>query len=451
MYLKILLYLCDGQQKIMMDERLEKIAKVNYWNGNHFNSGVERTLYLDRIIPYIGNRVIKVVTGQRRAGKSWLLRQVMASMLKNGVMDPSQILYVNKEFYRFSFLQTADDLMNLYETYCSEINPNKKSYVFFDEVHNIPGWERVIDSLSQDPSIDCEVFLTGSNSKMLSGELSTLLSGRYVEFEVQPFSYREYLKTENSSPSRSTMISYLCSGGLPEFVNLNGEETKRHYVESVKDTILLRDIVERYNIKDAALLNSIFAYLVNNGTSLVSVSNVVNYLNNEQSKRNPKAKEKNYETVSNYICYLTDAVVILKADRYDLKGKEILKGAAKFYANDNSYHNYLFDGFGFGQGALLESYVYQAVRRAGWKVYVGRVQNKEVDFVCTDHDNRLYVQSSWTIEDEETAEREYSSLESVDDSYPKIVVTMEDITRKNRNGIQNIQAWNLEDYLARLS
>ena len=115
MYLKILLYLCDGQQKIMMDERLEKIAKVNYWNGNHFNSGVERTLYLDRIIPYIGNRVIKVVTGQRRAGKSWLLRQVMASMLKNGVMDPSQILYVNKEFYRFSFLQTADDLMNLYK------------------------------------------------------------------------------------------------------------------------------------------------------------------------------------------------------------------------------------------------------------------------------------------------------------------------------------------------
>lgn len=225
-----------------MDDRLEKIAKVNYWNGNRFDSGVERTWYLDRIIPYTGNRVIKVVTGQRRAGKSWLMRQVMASMLKNGVMDPSQILYVNKEFYRFSFLHTTDDLMDLYETYCREINPDKKSYVFFDEVHNIPGWERVIDSLSQDPSIDCEVFLTGSNSKMLSGELSTLLSGRYIEFEVQPFSYREYLRTVHSSPSRSTMLDYLQSGGLPEFINLRGEETKRHYVESVKDTILLRDI-----------------------------------------------------------------------------------------------------------------------------------------------------------------------------------------------------------------
>lgn len=431
-----------------MDNRLEKIARLNYWNGNQFDNGVERSVYLNRILPYTGNRVIKVVTGQRRAGKSWLMRQVITSMLDRQVMEPSQILYINKEFYRYSFVQTPDDLMDLYETYCHEINPDRKSYVFLDEVHNIHGWEHAVDSLSQDPSIDCEVFLTGSNSKLLSGELSTLLSGRYVEFEVQPFSYTEYLKANQAvHPSRQSMLDYLRSGGLPEFVNLRGEETKRHYVEAVKDTILLKDIVERHKIKGAALLDRIFTYLVNNSASLVSVTNVVNYLNYEQSKKDGKAKKQNYETVSNYINFLEDAFVILRADRYDVKGKEILKGAAKYYANDNSYHNYLYEGYGYGQGALLENYVYQALRRAGFQIYAGKMANREVDFVCADHDKRLYVQVSWTLEDKQTEEREYASLEAIDDSYPKILVTMDDIPFKNRKGIENIQAWRLEEFL----
>ena len=210
-----------------MDERLEKIARLNYWNGNSFDNGIERTLYLNRILPFTGNRVIKVITGQRRAGKSWLMRQIISSLLGKGVMQPNQVLYINKEFYRFMFLQTPDDLMDLYETYVREINPTDKSFVFFDEIHNIKGWERVVDSLSQDPSINCEVFLTGSNSKMLSSELATLLSGRYVEFEVQPFSYNEYLRTQNNEvPTRQSMVDYLRTGGLPEFLNLRGDETK---------------------------------------------------------------------------------------------------------------------------------------------------------------------------------------------------------------------------------
>ncbi len=434
-----------------MDSRLEKIERLNYWNGNRFDNGVERTWYLDKVLPYTGNRVIKVVVGQRRVGKSWLMRQVITSLLDSKVMEASQVLYINKEFYRFNFLQTPDDLMDLFETYCKEINPGKKSYVFLDEVHNIKGWERVVDSLSQDPSIDCEVFLTGSNSKMLSGELATLLSGRYVEFEVQSFSYTEYLRANKVEvESRQSMVDYLRSGGLPEFLNLNGEETRRHYVESVKNTILLKDIVERYNVKDAALLDRIFAYLVNNSASLVSVGNVVNFLNNEQGKKDSKAKKQNFETVSNYIGYLEDAFIIRKAERYDVKGKEILKGAAKYYANDNSYHNYLYEGYGYGQGAMLENYVYQSLSRAGYNVYVGKMQNCEVDFVCLRHDERLYVQASWTIDDEETADREYRSLESVGDNYPKIIVSMDDIPRKNRNGIENIQAWNLEKYLRQM-
>lgn len=431
-----------------MDKRLEQIAKLNYWSGNRFDNGVERSWYLERILPYMGNRVIKVVTGQRRAGKSWLMRQVISSMLERHIMEPRQILYVNKEFYGYRFLQTPDDLMDLYDTYCREINPDKKSYVFLDEVHNVDGWERVVDSLSQDPSIDCEVFLTGSNSKLLSGELSTLLSGRYVEFEVQPFSYTEYLVANKvSEPSRQSMLRYLSTGGLPEFVNLKGEETKRHYVESVRNTILLKDIVERYKIKDAVLLDRIFAYLVNNSASLVSVSNVVNYLNNERAHKNAKAKNQNYETVSNYIGYLEDAFIIMRAERYDLKGKEILKGAAKYYATDNSYHNYLYEGYGYGQGALLENYVYQALRRTGFKIYVGKMKDGEVDFVCTDHDNRLYVQVSWTLDNPQTRDREYKAFEDIDDNYSKIVVSMDDIPLKNTNGIVNVQACHLESYL----
>lgn len=431
-----------------MDERLEKIARLNYWNGNSFDNGIERTLYLNRILPFTGNRVIKVITGQRRAGKSWLMRQIISSLLDKGVMQPNQVLYVNKEFYRFKFLQTPDDLMDLYETYVREINPTDKSFVFFDEIHNIKGWERVIDSLSQDPSINCEAFLTGSNSKMLSSELATLLSGRYVEFEVQPFSYNEYLRTQNNEvPTRQSMVDYLRTGGLPEFLNLRGDETRRNYVESVKNTILLKDIVERHNIKDAALLDRIFAYLVNNSSSLTSVGNIVNYLNNERQRNEVKAKKQNYETVSSYIDYLQEPYLILKADRYDVKGKEILKGAAKYYANDNCYHNYLFEGYGYGQGSLLENYVYQALRRAGYKVYVGKMLDTEVDFVCINHDNRLYVQSSWTLDHDDTAEREYKSLESIADSYPKIIVSMDDIPRKIHNGIENISAWNLESWL----
>ncbi len=195
------------------------------------------------------------------------------------------------------------------------------------------------------------------------------------------------------------------------------------------------------------MLDRIFAYLVNNSSSLASVGNIVNYLNNEQQRKEAKAKKQNYETVSSYIEYLQEPYLILKADRYDVKGKEILKGAAKYYANDNCYHNYLFEGYGYGQGSLLENYVFQALRRAGYEVYVGKLQDAEVDFVCINRDDRLYVQSSWTLDNDDTAEREYKSLESIADSYPKIIVSMDDIPRKIQNGINNIPVWNLETLL----
>lgn len=430
-----------------MDERLERIAPLNYWTDANIEQGFIRKNYLDKILSAASNRVIKVLVGQRRAGKSYLLRQVIRSLIENNQAKNNQILYINKEFYRYDFLQSTDDLISLFEQYRKEINPNEKCWLFLDEIHNISGWERVVNSLSQDPTIDCEIFLTGSNSKLLSSEIATMLSGRYIEFEVLPFGYEEFVLSRGLSVERSTMINYLKSGGLPEFLNLKTEQTYRNYVESVKNTVLLKDIVERRKIKDVFLLEQIFAYMVNNTCSLVSINNIVNYLNNIQQKKDRNSKKQNYETVSNYISYLEDSFLLLKAQRYDVKGKEILQGTAKYYTSDNCYHNYLYEGYGYGQGALLENYVYQVLRRAGYNVYVGKVLDKEIDFIAINNDKKLYVQSCWTMDDEQTAQREYNSLLSIADNYPKIIVSMDDIAHKDKDGIINIQAWNFERWL----
>lgn len=431
-----------------MDSRLEKISRLNYWNGNRFENGVVRQDYLDKIMPFTGSRIIKVLTGQRRAGKSYVMRQVIQCLLDSGRATARQVLYVNKELYEFSFLATADDLMGLVECYFQVINPEGKSWVFFDEVQSIAGWERVADSLSQDPSLDCEVFVTGSNSHLLSGELATLLSGRYVEVEVQPFSFKEHLLAQHiATAARPQFLGYLTTGGLPEFLNLKGEETRRHYVESVKNTIVLKDIVERHKVKDAYLLERICAYLVNNSSSLVSISNIVNFLNNERLSRTAAQRKASYDTVSNYINYLQETFLIRKVERYDVKGKEILTGTAKYYANDNCYHNYLYAGYGYGQGALLENYVFQALKRTGFSCWVGRNGRREIDFVARKQDRLLYVQSSWTLDGADTEQREYDALQNIPDNYPKIIVSMDDVARHSRLGIDNIQAWNLEDYL----
>lgn len=425
-----------------MKEYFNKLKRFNFWEGNVPQTGFLRTLYLQKIGDFTNNKLVKVIIGQRRTGKSYILRQIAKNLIEQGVA-PNQILYINKEYIAFDFIKNYHDLDVLIHYYQNEMKPKGKIYLFIDEIQNIEGWEKLVNSYSQDFSSSYEIFISGSNSKMLSGELATLLSGRYVSFEIFPFSYHEYLGINNLENNKSSYAAYLQSGGLPELFFLPNEETKRHYVSSVKDTVLLRDIIQKNAIKEPKLLEDVFVYIINNASNLVSINNITKFLKSS-------GRKTSFDTISNYIGFIEDTFLIHKAERFDIKGKDTIAGNVKYYANDLAYKNYLYSGFGYGFGYLLENLVYLALCRAGFHVYVGVLPNKEVDFVAKKANETLYVQCAYLLQDEATIAREYSALEAISDNYPKIVVSMDDIVLPSRNGILHVQAWNLEGFLGKI-
>lgn len=422
-----------------MDEKIALLRKYNLWDGNTFDWGYKRNEYTDKITDYTGNRLIKVLVGQRRSGKSYILRQVAKQLIDGGVR-PENTLFINREFTDLEFLRTYKDLDELIKSYKKELNPMGKVYIFIDEIQMIEDWEKAINSYSQDFSESYELFISGSNSKMLSGELATLLSGRYVCFEIFPFSYSEYIGITEKERGRQSYTEYMNSGGLPELFMLQKQELKRNYVSAVKDTVLLRDIIQRHQVRDPRLLEDIFIFLVNNASNLISITNIVNYFKSQ-------GRKTSYDAVSAYIGYIEDAFLVHRCDRYDIKGKDTLSGNAKFYINDVAYRNYLYPGYGYGYGYLVENLVYLELCRAGFDVYVGTLRNKEVDFIAKKADLIIYVQSTYMLSDEATFEREYSSLEAIGDSFEKIVVSLDEISMPLRGGIKHIQAWNLTNIL----
>lgn len=418
-----------------MDERLTTLAKYNFWDGNVPELGFLRTNYTDNIFNYTGNKLVKVLVGQRRVGKSYLLRQIAKRLIDEGT-NPKNIFYINKEFTGFDFIDNYKDLEALLGLYKANLKPEGKKYLFIDEIQNVEGWEHFVNSNSQDFVEPYEIFVSGSNSKMLSGELATLLSGRYVNFEIFPFSFAEYVGITSGEFSKQHYLQYMESGALPELFVLPNEETKRYYIAAIKDTVLLRDIIQRHSIKDPKLLEDIFIYLVNNASNLVSIANIVNFF--KSNKRNTT-----YETVSNYIGFITDTFLAHKVDRYNIKGKETVSGNAKYYINDLSFRNYLYPGFGYGVGYKLENLVFLELRRAGYQVYVGTLGDKEVDFVASKGDRLIYVQCAYLLTDAPTLHREYAPLEAIQDNYEKMVVSLDDLALSSNKGIRHIQAWNL--------
>jgi predicted AAA+ superfamily ATPase len=417
-----------------MDDKFDSLKKYNLWGGNAQQLGFRRNEYIEKIAKYTGNRLIKVLIGQRRAGKSYILRQLANGLLDNGV-NKKNIFFVNRELSDFDFLKTYKDLDLLFKEYKNKIKPNGRIYLFIDEIQNIEGWEHFVNSYSQDYVDEYELFISGSNSKMLSGELATLLSGRYVTFEIFPFSYIEYLGITKKENTKQSYIDYLQSGGLPELFQLLQSDIKRNYVSALKDTVLLRDIIQRHSIKDSRLLEDVFVYLVNNASNLISIRNVVNYFKS-------LGRKTSYDTISTYIGYIEDTYLIHKAERYNIKGKEIIAGNCKYYINDLSFTNYLYQGFGYGIGYKLENLIYLDLLRADFDVYVGTVKEKEVDFVAIKGKMVVYVQCTYLLIDEPTIKREYFPLEAIDDNYEKIVVSLDDIALPSKEGIKHIQAWN---------
>lgn len=423
-----------------MDEKWKALEKYNLWKGNTYQLGLERTSYIDKIDTFVGNSLIKVLVGQRRSGKSYILRQIASKLVSDRKVNPNNILYINKEYLEFDFIENYRELEDLYRMYRERLAPHGRVYLFFDEIQNVEGWEKFVNSHSQDFVEECELFISGSNSKMLSSELATLLSGRYVEFHIFPYSYSEYLRLANQSAERVSYLAYLQKGGLPELFNLPTIESQKQYVSSVKDTVLLRDIVKRKPVRDVKLLDDIFIYLVNNASNLFSIQNLINFFKS-------KNRRVTYETLSNYLGYIEEAFLAYRTERYNIRGKDIIAGNCKYYLNDLSFKNFLYPGFSYGVGYLLENAVYLELRRLGYSVYVGSIRDKEVDFVAMKDDRIIYLQATYMLETEHTVEREYSPLLSISDNYEKYVISMDEVQFTSREGIRHLQAWNLNEIL----
>ncbi len=422
-----------------MDEKLNKIAKFNFWGDKIFDLGFLRSGYTNKIVDFTGNRLIKVLVGQRRTGKSYILRQVAKNLIDSGV-PPQNTLFINKEFTDFDFLNDYKALDEFIKLYKSEMKPVGRIYIFIDEIQNIEGWERVVNSYSQDYTENFEFFVSGSNSRMISTELASLLSGRYINFDIFPFSFIEFLGITKSENSKTSYLEYMSTGGLPELFILPKSETRRNYVSAIKDTVLLRDIIQRQNIREPGLLEDIFVYLINNASNLISVSNVFNYFKS-------LGRKTSYDIISNYIGYLQDSFLIHRCERYDIRGKQTIAGNVKFYANDLAYKNYLYPGFGYGFGYMLENLLYLDLRRAGYEIYTGNIRNKEVDFIAKKSDKVIYIQCAYLLAEPETIEREYAPLETIDDNYEKVVVTLDDLVMPSNKGINHIQAWKFAEML----
>ena len=427
-----------------MKASISKIEEYNCWTANKlYDAGLIRDDYLNKLNSFIGNKLIKVLVGQRRSGKSYILRQIINHLITNHNINRKNTFYLNKEYLAFSEIESSTDLDLLFSDYLEEIKPKGKIYIFLDEVQNISEWEKFVNSYAQDFNREYEIYITGSNSELLSGELATLLSGRYIEFLIFPFNLNEYANANNTEVSQQLFIQYLQFGGLPEMLSLKNADMKRHYIESLKDTIILRDIIERKGVKDVVLLEEIFRFIIANTGNLTSFNSIVKYFKSKQ-------KKTNYETLSSYIKFLTQTFIIHQAERYNLKGKQVLGGERKLYLNDLSYKTY-FQGFLPSDiGYYIENFVYLQLRQIGLQVFVGNWDKYEIDFVAIMQNKTIYVQVAYLLANKETIDREFGNLLKIKDNHPKIVVSMDDFKFDNPNGILHIKPWELRSHLEQL-
>jgi len=379
---------------------------------------IKREKYLEEIRKVMGKQVIKVLLGMRRVGKSTLLLQIQEELLNQGV-EKDQIISLNFEWLEFENLK---DYKALYEYIESKKVKGKKAYVFLDEVQEVDGFEKLVNSLNSKG--DTEVFITGSNSKLLSGELATYLTGRFYTIEVLPLSYKEV--SEGFLKNEDVFLEYLRTGGMPGKFQFDEERTAKNYLLDMYQSILLRDIVKRYNVRDVDLLQRFMAYLIDNIGQIFSAVTITNYLKSEGRKLSK-------ETIYNYIEAAKSTYLVHGIPRYNIKGKELMKTNEKYFINDLGIRNLYFDNEK-DIGQALENVVYLELRRRGYEIYVGKFDDKEVDFIAINGNTTKYIQVTYLLAEESTIEREFSVLEAIDDNFPKMVISMDKVNR-SRNGI----------------
>lgn len=416
---------------------LKNASTYNIWDGKPFFEGFKRHFYLTKIKDYLETKLIKVLVGQRRVGKSYILRQIINYLFLEKKVPPQNIFYLNKEYLIFDEIKSFTDLENLFNLFKKNYAPQGKIYIFLDEVQNIDGWEKFVNSYSQDYTSEFELFVTGSNSNILSGELSTLLSGRFVEIEILPFSYTEFISFKNSEANKTSYLEYLKTGGLPELFFIEKEDVHRHYIDSLKNTIILRDIAGRHTIKDLPLLEEIFKFLTVNIGNLTSYSSIVKYFKSKQ-------KKTNYETISSYVGYLRDTFILHQVERFQIRGKQSLGGEYKYYLNDLAFKNYLFGFFPTDIGYNLENQIFIQLKQMGYQVSVGKLDNLEIDFVAQKPEKTVYVQVAYLLNSPKVIEREFGNLLSIKDNHEKIVISLDDIRFSDHEGIRHLRPWELK-------
>ncbi|HNT51710.1 MAG TPA: ATP-binding protein, partial [Cyclobacteriaceae bacterium] len=371
---------------------------------------VSRPVYINRVKPFIGQNLIKVLVGQRRVGKSYLLLQLMDTIRESD--KNANIIYINKELFEFDDLRNHQDLMKWVN---QKSKPGLTNYLFIDEIQDIENFEKAIRSLQAKDSHD--IYITGSNAFLLSGELATYLSGRYVEFKIYGLSFNEFINFHNKTNSVEAFNQYLKYGGLPYLINLElKDELVYEYLKNIYAAILFKDVVARHNIRNVPLLENLVSYIADNIGSLLSAKSISDFLKSQRIKVSPNV-------ILDYLSYLEQAFFILKANREELQGKKIFVIGQKYYLEDLGLRHALIGYRGIDIGKILENVVYLHLLMAGYTVRIGTLQKKEVDFVCTRADEKIYVQVAYLISDENTMKREFGNLDLIQDNYPKYVVS----------------------------
>ncbi len=399
---------------------------------------LKRDEYIKKIVPFIDKDVIKVLTGIRRSGKSVMLKLLMEE-LKNRGINEKQFIYINFENLKYRNLKNYE---RLYDFILNKVDDKYKSYyIFLDEIQEVEEWERCVNSLRVDEDFNFDIYITGSNAKLLSGELSTYLAGRYIEFVVYPFSFKEFfeiMKEKNKEIDlKKAFQDYVKFGGMPFLHNLDYNfEASMQYLQDLYASIILKDITQRNNIRDTDLLERIINYVVMNIGNTFSATSISKFFKSENRKVAT-------ETILNYIKACEEAFLVYRVARNDLLGKKILNVNEKYYIADHGIREAIMENNQKNINQVLENIVYFEILRRGYNVKIGKIDKLEVDFVCKKNDETIYIQVSYLLASEDTKEREFSVLENIKDNYPKYVLSMDEFDM-SRNGIKHM---NLIEFL----
>lgn len=397
-----------------------------------------RTGTEDILKTYKDKNVIKVLVGIRRAGKSYLLKLIRDELLQTSV-DQSQIVYIDFEDMENAWLYDITILHKFIQAAFEKLSAqkNRRLYLLFDEIQEVPQWEKLVNSLYLSEKIDCDIYITGSNAKLLSSELATYISGRYVTIPIFPLSYTEFLHFTHQSDSPAVFNDFMKFGGFPGLHSMiHTEEAIKSYIDGVYSTVLLKDVITKNKIRDVALLEKIILFICDNIGNIFSAKKIADFMKSN-------GRSLSVETVYNDLNYLQQALFLYKVRRYDIKGKKLLETSEKYYIGD---HGLRFCLLGFKDSAIngiLENIVFIELLRRGFEVFIGKIGDTEIDFIAQKNGTKQYIQVCYLLASDETKEREYKPLKQIDDNYPKMILSLDELPDSNEDGIirKNLRTW----------